>query len=52
MGGERVVAGDDGPDMDVVKQRDSLQFLHLATQTVYVDVVWGALKQHVDDLGE
>ena len=45
VGGERVVAGYDAPDMDVVNQRDALQPLHLTAQIVHVDMIRGAFEQ-------
>ena len=38
--------------MDVVEHDDPFQFLHLAAKLVHIDVLRGALKKHMDNLGE
>ena len=52
VGGERVVALGDGPDVHVVNLDDAFHALQLAAETGHVDMVGGAFEQNVDDLGE
>ena len=51
VSGEQLVAGGDGPGVDVMNQCDALHVFQRLTKAVHVDVGGGAFQQNLEHLG-